>query len=79
MSNTKMEREINLLIKLGINEDAAKFITFKKFGFDEVADDLIKKIKEDQFELSEIINNLLPFTESINKDSTANIAINKNI
>lgn len=79
MSNTRMEHEIKSLIKLGLNEDTAKLITFKKFGFNEVADDLIKKIKEEQFELSESINDMLFFNESIIKDSTPNIAINKNI
>ena len=65
MSTQKIEREIKSLMKIGLSEDQSKIITFTKYGYHKESEAIVNKLKEEQIELEETVEQLFTFQESL--------------
>ena len=77
MSSQKIEREINALIKLGISENLSKVIVYKKYGFNELSNELIHDAKTENKEIEESLYNFAPFETTLEYQNITTIAEKK--
>lgn len=78
MSSLKLEREIKSLVKIGLTDDQAKIIIFHKYGYHKESEEIVNKLKEEQIELEEAVDQLTTFEESLQPYDESTIDLIKN-
>ena len=83
MSNKlKIEREIKLFLNLGVDADLAHAIVYRKYGYDDVANESLENIKAQNEEFVEALRELVQFestVEFINSNEAAQKGISLTI
>ena len=66
MSNKlKIEREVKMFLDLGVDFDLAHAIVYKKYGYDDVANESLENIKAQNEEFVEALRELVPFESTV--------------
>ena len=67
-SKLQMVREIRMLVELGIDSERASFIVYKKYGYDDLAEETKGDLNENEKDLQEQVKlYLVPFETTIEK------------
>lgn len=67
-SKLQMVREIKMLVELGIDSERASFIVYKKYGYDDLAEETKGDLNENEKDLQEQVKlYLVPFETTIEK------------
>ena len=66
MSNKlKIEREIKVFLDLGVDTDLAHAIVYRKYGYDDVANESLENIKAQNKDFEEALKELVPFETTV--------------
>ena len=68
-SKLKIQREIQSFISLGLDQDLAELIVYKKYGITDAVEDKLETIKEINSEMLEVLEGFIPFSDSIIKSN----------
>ena len=61
----KIEREIKMFLDLGVDSDLAQAVVYKKYGYDDVANESLENIKAQNEEFVEALRELVPFESTV--------------
>lgn len=67
-SKIQIIREIKMLVDLGIDQERASYIIYKKYGYDDLADETNSNLNENEKDLQEQVKlYLVPFESTVEK------------
>ena len=65
-SKLQMIREIKMLVDLGIDSERASYVVYKKYGYDELAEETNSNLNENEKDIQEQVKlYLVPFESTI--------------
>jgi hypothetical protein len=70
-SKLKIQREIQSFISLGLDQDLAELIVYKKYGITDAVEDKLETIREINSEMLEVLEGFIPFSDSINQEKSS--------
>ena len=70
-SKLKIQREIQSFISLGLDQDLAELIIYKKHGITDAVEDKLETIKKINGEMLEVLEGFIPFSDSINQEKSS--------